>query len=246
MGNFIQITIKPWSVLILFSLVSLGSSATAILKTNSDVYESTVGAEYHDGSTGALNSYGSLFYGMGEDNSYTLSGDFTKKYKDGQVNESYTHDAFVNASAYGTSVQFMLAQGKTDTAYQLEESFAFESFNWNWDFEVLNEDTLVYLLLDPISNINRSWLTLTNISSNVEIFSSSHAEENILLQEGNEYILSLDMTNSANWDGIENLAHVSFSNAIIPVPAPNNTFILLLALIFFIPLRKSLKQFKLR
>lgn len=241
MNNFIQITIKQWCVLVVFSFVSLGSSATAILKTNYEYYESTLGAQYHDGTTGELSSQGSLFYALGEDNSYTHEAFFTKKYKDGQSNESYTHDSHTNIISDGDSLRFTLIQGKVDTANQLGDSFAFETFNWDWSFEVLNENTLLNLVLNPIGSSGSSLLKLTNITANTDIFFDYNAETSILLEEGNNYLLSLNLNNSASWDGTDNYNSLSLSNAVFPVPAPNNILILLLAVVALVPLRKSLK-----
>jgi len=219
----------------------LGSSATAILKTNYEYYESTIGAHYHDGDVRELNSKGGLFYGIGEDNNYRHAASFTKKYKDGQSNESYTHDSYTNIISYGGSLQFTLAQGKVDTANQLGSSFGYETFDWDWSFEVLNDNTFLNFVLNPIGSSGSSLLKLTNITTNTDVSFDAGAEASVSLEEGNNYLLSLSLYNWASWDGLENYNSLYLSNAIFPVPAPNNILILLLALIALAPLRKSLK-----
>jgi len=240
MNKFIQITIKQCCVLVVLSFFSLGSSATAILKTNYESYESSLSAQFHDGTAKGVYSQGSLFYGLGEDNSYTHEAFFTKKYKDGQSNESYTHDSHTKVISDGGSLQFTLIQGKVDMANQLGESSASEWFNWDWNFEVLNENTFLNLLLNPFGSHGDSLLKLTNITTNTDVSFDGGTEESVLLEQGNNYLLSLSLYNSSTWDGIDNYNRLYLSNAVFPVPEPNNILILLLALIALIPLRKSL------
>ena len=240
MNNFIQITIKQWSTLVLFSLVSLGSSATAILKTNYESYVSTLGVQYHDGTTGELRSQGSLFYALGEDNSYTHDASFTKKYKDGQSNESYTHDVHTVVNSSDESLTFHLFQGLVHTGSYFGNSSSFENFSFNWNFNVVNDDALLNLVLLP--GTGQSIFSLTNLTlQEVISFENGEEEYGISLKEGNNYLLSLNMENSAFYDGIENFTRLTLNNAIFPIPAPNNILILLFALIFLTQLRKPLK-----
>jgi len=243
MNNFIKITIKQWCVLVVFSFFSLGSSATAILKTNSESYESILNAQFHDGASKNSYSQGSLFYGLGEDNSYTHEAFFTKKYKDGLSNELYTHDSHTDVISNEDALRFTLTQGKSDTAniaYQLGESSASEQFNWNWNFEVLEDSAILNFALNPTySGSGESLLKLTNITTNIDV-SFDGVEDSVMLEEGNNYLLSLSLYNWSTYDGTENYNVLFLDNAVFPVPAPNNILILLLALVALIPLRKSL------
>lgn len=248
MNNLIQITIKQWSVLVLFSLASLASSATAIIKTNSDIYNSTIGVVYANENISNLSSQGSLFYGMGEDMHYQHSALFTTKSKE-DSDVSYTHDASTIALSRPDYQELYFNQSQGVVGDYYASNFAFENFNWDWNFEVLNDDALLNLVLLP--GTGEAEFSLMNLtSSQVVTFNSVIVDDQInigveeygiSLNKGNNYLLSLNMTNKSNFDGYENVATLSLNNAIFPIPAPNNILILLIALVALIPLRRTLK-----
>jgi len=229
-------------VLALLSLISLGSSASAILKTISADYESTIGVQYEDGSIRTLNSQGGLFYAMGENQNYSHAAHFTIKNKD----KSLTYDHWSSTSVYPAGEQSLYFSQRQDRGwpedYYFTTSEAFEEFKFDWVFEVLYEDAFLEFGLNVINAVSANTkLSLTNLNSNEVVSIDSSFGQDLLLKEGDSYYLSLYLENSARFDGVDNLSYLRLSNAVFPIPAPNNILILLLALIALVPLRKSLK-----
>ena len=222
--------------------MSLGSSATAILKTTSGpFYESTILVDYKDSDMKLLNSRGGLFYAMGEDEHYQHKAIFETKYKNGSYYETYAQEAHMDVSINGGNLVFKQGQGLVSGSGNLKDSLAVEEFNLTWKFEVLNEDASLGLFMEFSSGM--STFVFTDLSlETTDVFDSNTTEtQNLFLKKGNQYQLDIVMSNSSYSDGIENYISLGLNNAIFPIPAPNNILILLLALIALVPLRKSLK-----
>ena len=222
----------------------MGSSATAILKTNSATYDITLGTHFHDGSEKVQNSQGGMFYALNKNGHYWSSAEFTKKYTDKEQNaHTYTHRTFLQADFSSPSVQFLLGQDtNVDGNFRGSDngSYGFEEFSFNWNFEVLDEDAL--LTFTSAYLLGGGLYTLENlITGEIKSLKNGVSHEYLTLNKGSNYLLSLNMHNQSISDGADNIVHLYFENASFSVPAPSNILILLLALIAVIPLRKSLK-----
>ena len=234
--------VNKYSIIFLvFSAISWQSFAGAILKTNSNYYISTNGAQFHDGERRVQTSRGGLFYALDASDEFTRSYEFKKKYiyyNDGSKNyyETYSHYSGVEVKASSTTLDFWLAQ---DADFQSPgNSFAFEDFSFNWQFDVIGEDAWMDLVLVPDywGGNGKSIFSLTNLTTDKAIsYSSTGSYNNLLLSEGNSYLLSLNMTNESYSDGWENQTSLRLKNAIFPVPAPKNFLILLFGIVILMP-----------
>ena len=224
----------------------MGSSATAILKTNSATYDITFGTHFHDGSEKIQNSQGNMFYALNQNGYYSSSAEFTNKYTDKYQNSyTYTHRTFLWANFSSPSVQFLLGQDAiVDGNFQGSPngSYGFEEFSFNWNFEVLDADAV--LRFTSVYPLGTGLYTLENlITGEIKLLENNVSQEYLTLNKGSNYLLSLNMRKQSISDGEDNIVHLHFENASFSVPAPSNILILLLALIAVIPLRKSFPRF---
>jgi len=222
----------------------LGSSATAILKTNSVTYDITLGTHFHDGSEKVQNSQGGMFYALNKNGRYSFNAEFTKKYTDKEQNaHTYTHRTYLSTYFSSPRVEFLLRQdANIDGSFQGSNngSYGFEEFSFNWSFEVLDADAV--LRFTSLYLLGGGLYTLENLTTGeIKLLENGVSREYLTLNKGSNYLLSLNMRNQSISDGADNTVLLHFENASFSIPAPSNILILLLALIAVIPLRKSLK-----
>lgn len=239
-----KITLKNLLLLFVLSATTWGSNATAILKTTSASYTSILGAQFHDGESRRVTSQGDLFYDSSANKGFRNQRQFDKKYQDNNgYDDSYSHAPFLSVGATDNQLSFLVGQEASPSGPDISRGnrFAFQDFSFNWQFDVIGDDALMAITL--LAGTGSSIFSLTDLSLNQTFTSSAidYFQQDLLLTQGHRYLFSLNMSNKSFSDGIPAEAYLRLSNATFPVPAPNNTSIILSA-IAMLMIRNKVKR----
>lgn len=241
----IKITLNPSLLVVVLSLATWSSHATAILKTNSAIYTSVLGARFHDGETRSITSQGDLFYESSANKGFRNQGQFNKQYQDNNGHDdSYSHTSFLSVGARTSDLSFFVAQEASPSGPDISRGnrFAFQEFSFNWQFDVIGDDALLAITL--LAGTGSSLFSLTDLSLN-QTFTSPDIDffrRDLLLTQGHSYLFSLNMSNKSFSDGIPAEAYMNLSNAVFPVPAPSRSSLFLSAIAMLMVRNKFKKQ----